>query len=407
MKNQIRLLALGAIMATLTVPVALAQTTPTQSSTTTQATSQADDQAKRDLYQKFTDNRKDHQDVAYQAAKEYLAKYPTDDDQYTQYMKKWIAAYESATQKAQLPALIYDKKDFAGAYALGKQILASDPDNLNALIPLGYGGYLATAAKNEAYNNDAMTYAKRAIQLIESGKAPDSWAPFKGKDDTLAYLYYTLGVLNRKNAPDQAINYFIKATQFESDIKKSASTYYLLGAVYETGPYKKLSADYQTRFPQGSTETPESKAAYERIGQVIDRMVDAYARAVALAGNDPKNAQNKTEWMKSLTEYYKFRHNNSDTGLNEYIASVVTTPLPAPVDLTAPLTITPTTTSTSTTTPTTSATPSSSSLNSTTTTPAATTKPVTTTTKQVTTTTTTTTTKKPPTKTTTTSKPKR
>jgi hypothetical protein len=53
-------------------------------------------------------------------------------------------------------------------------------------------------------------------------------------------------------------------------------------------------------------------------------MIDAYARAVALAGTSPA----KTQWMAQLTNFWKFRHDNSDAGLNEYIAGVLKTPLP-------------------------------------------------------------------------------
>jgi hypothetical protein len=36
----------------------------------------------------------------------------------------------------------------------------------------------------------------------------------------------------------------------------------------------------------------------------------------------------KNQWMTQLTNFYKFRHENSDTGLAEYIAGVLKTPLP-------------------------------------------------------------------------------
>ena len=36
---------------------------------------------------------------------------------------------------------------------------------------------------------------------------------------------------------------------------------------------------------QDKDETPESKLALANINQIVDRMIDAYARAVALAGS--------------------------------------------------------------------------------------------------------------------------
>jgi hypothetical protein len=289
---------------------------------------ETDDPVKIEVYTRFVNNRKTNVAAAYQAAREYLQKYPKDKDQYTQYLQNWIVVYEREERKLTLPQLVYNAKNFAGAYSLGKQILADEPEYLPAFIHLGYAGYLAmTTAKNEAFNADALAYANKAIQLIESGKAPASWLPFKGKDDALAQLYYTVGFLNLKNAPDRAIEPLIKAAQLETDLKKSPSIYYFLAAAYESGPYKTMAAAYQTTFA-GKDETAQSKLALEKLNVMIDRMIDAYARAVAAAGNDPANAQTKIQWSNKLAEFYKFRHEGSDVGLNELIAGALTKPLP-------------------------------------------------------------------------------
>jgi hypothetical protein len=58
-------------------------------------------------------------------------------------------------------------------------------------------------------------------------------------------------------------------------------------------------------------------------------MIDSYARAVSLAGNDPKYAQNRTAWLNALTPFWKFRHEDTDAGLTEFIATVLSKPLPA------------------------------------------------------------------------------
>ncbi len=289
---------------------------------------ETDDPVKIEVYTRFVNNRKTNEAAAYQAAKEYLQKYPKENDQYTQYLQKWIVIYERDERKRTLPQLVYNAKNFAGAYSVGKQILADEPDYLPALIHLGYAGYLAmTTAKNEAFNADAQAYAKKAIRSIEAGKSPASWLPFKGKEDTLAQLYYTVGFLNLKNAPDSAIEPLIKATQFETDLKKSPSIYYFIAAAYESGPYKTMAAAYQTTFA-GKDESAQSKLALEKLNVIIDRMIDAYARAVLAAGNDPSNAQNKTQWSNKLAEFYKFRHEGSDVGLNDLIAGALARPLP-------------------------------------------------------------------------------
>jgi len=93
------------------------------------------------------------------------------------------------------------------------------------------------------------------------------------------------------------------------------------------GPYAKLSDEYTTKY-KGQNETPESKLALANINQVVDRMVDAYARAVNLAGSDSKLATQKATWTERLTEWYKYRHNQTTDGMNEMVAGVLSKPLP-------------------------------------------------------------------------------
>ena len=287
---------------------------------------ETDDPVKIEIYKRFVDNRLSRPGIAYQAARDYLQKYAKDKDQYVDYLTKWVMFYERDERKRNLPNLI-NEKNFAEAFSTGAKILADEPNYLRAQIDLGYAGYLAASAKNEAYNADSLRYAHSAIQAIESGKAPAEWAPFKGKDDTLAYLNYAVGYLTLKTNPDQAIDALLKAAQYESDIKKTPSTYYFLAVAYESGPYKTLSTSYQTMYA-GKPETAESKAALEKLNGVMDRIIDAYARAIAAAGTDPKTEQSRKEWLAQLTNYYKFRHGGSDAGINEFIAAAMQKPLP-------------------------------------------------------------------------------
>lgn len=315
MKVFVKGLVLAAFMAVSLAtfgPVAIAQET--------------DDPAKIAIYKQFYDNHKNNPVVAYKAAREYIQRYTKDKDQYIDYLSKWITIYERDERKRQLPGLI-NEKNFAEAYSIGAKILADEPDYLRAQIDLGYAGYLAASAKNETYNTQALGYARKAIQLIDSGKAPTEWAPFKGKDDTLAYLNYAVGFLTLKTTPDQAIDSLLKAAQYESEIKKTPSTYYFLAVAYESGPYKTMSAAYQKDFTD-KPETPASKAALEKLNVVIDRIVDAYARAIAAAGTDPKTEASRKEWLTAMSTYYKFRHGGSDAGMNEFIAAALQKPLP-------------------------------------------------------------------------------
>ncbi len=287
---------------------------------------ETDDPVKIATYKRFVDNRLPNPDAAYQAARDYLQKYQKDKDQYTDYLTKWVAAYERDDRKRQLGGLI-NAKNFNEAYKVGAKILADEPDYLRAQIDLGYAGYLAASNKDESHNAEAVSYAKKAIQAIEGGKVPSEWAPFKGKDDTLAYLNYAVGFMTLKSSPDQAIDSLMKAAQYESDIRKTPSTYYFLAVAYESGPYKTMSTAYQTNFAN-KPETPESKAALEKLNVLMDRIIDAYARAINTAGTDPMTEQSRKDWLGQLTNYYKFRNGGTDTGLTQFIANAMQKPLP-------------------------------------------------------------------------------
>jgi len=297
-----------------------------------------DDEVKVSTYRRFVENRVPNPAAAYEAAKDYMARYGKENDQYTRYLKTWIAAWEEDERLRKAAEARDDRQDkllqaisqkkFAYAYGQAKQVLADDPNNVKVLIPLGYGAFIAsTESRNETFNADAAGYAAKAVQLIESGKSPDTWAPFKNKEDVLGSLEYALGFYALKTAPETAITHFINAARIESDRKKAPSTYYYLAAAYQSGSYKKLSEDYTKRFGN-QPETPESKAALENINKVLDKIIDAYARAVALAGSDPAHQSAKAQSMTQLTNFYKFRHENSDAGLTDYIAKVLSTPLP-------------------------------------------------------------------------------
>src|SRR5712691_11154472 len=341
-----KIIGMLAIYATLALVPAFANAVVQQTPVPAAAQGQCTDESKAAWYADFTKFRIPDPPKAYEAAKKYLGACPQEEGPIPTYLKKWSAQYDKDARKPRFQPLLYGDKKYAEAFALGKEILADEPENLRVIIDLGYAGFhlAAPATKNESFNADSLTYARKAIQMIESGKTPESldsksppWSPFKGKDDTLAYLYHAVGRVTLKSNPEEALTALIKALQYETDLKKEPWEYYFVAAAYETGPYPKLSADYKARFT-GKDESPESKLALANINQIIDRMIDAYARAFALAGSDPKYQANKKEWMEALSTWYKFRNNQSDAGLNEMIASVLSKPLP-PVP--TPITILP------------------------------------------------------------------
>jgi hypothetical protein len=279
-------------------------------------------------YNEFRQTFKTDQAKAYDLASKYLAcPAVAGEEQITNYLKNFVTLYQKSARKGQVADLVYNKKDYAKAFELGRQVLAEEPDYLKTYIDLGYAGYFAAISGNTSFLNDSLNYSTKALELIQAGKAPDDWKPFSGKDETIAWMNFIIGTGKITNAPAEAIPFFIKAATIEGPFKKSPQTYSLLGQAYEVGVYAKQFEEYN-RLYKDKPETPESKLALENINQVIDRVIDAYARAVSLAGTDPKNQKIKDESLKSLTTWYKFRNNDSEAGLNEMVASILSKPLP-------------------------------------------------------------------------------
>jgi hypothetical protein len=300
---------------------------------------ECNDEFKAATYQKWYDNRKDKQDVAYQAAKDYLATCTTE-DQYSKALKNFVDAYDklqatNSTNKQFEDA--YKNKNYADQIKLGKQIVATDPENSGIYIVMGLAGL-----GDPALLNESAEYAKKAITMIEAGKP---FAPLTSKDQTLAYLNYVVAKSVIKNSPADAIPYMLKAVRYESDLKKNPQVYAELAGAYGEGPIAKLSEEYKAKF---TTESPESKLALANINQMIDRQIDALARAAALSSD----AANKKAVMDVLTGLYTDR-NKSPAGLNEMIAGILAKPIP---DVPTPLTSLPSTPSS---TPATSGSPTS------------------------------------------------
>lgn len=289
-------------------------------------------EAKDALYQSFLKNRQPDQAKAYEDAKKYLAcpaagEVTEAQQKIIDYLKKWSTAYEKIDREVRFRKLLYNENKYPEAYALGKEILTETPDNLKVLVDLGASGYLVAPLKNASLTAEAVAHAKKALQLLESGQTLQDWQPLAGKEVAIAYMNYTIGSLTVETDPSNALKYLMKAAQFETPLKKSPYTYAYIAGAYETGPYAKQSDAYKQVY-QGKDETPESKLALANINQIIDRMIDAYARAVALAGTDAKFAAAKTGWSESLTTWYKYRNGDKTDGMEQLVAGILQKPLP-------------------------------------------------------------------------------
>jgi hypothetical protein len=283
---------------------------------------------KNDLYRRLVllirSSNSDDQKKGYELCKEYLRKFGGDKDEYVGHISKWVAEYEKVSRPYQFSTYISGKK-LKEAFNVGKQILAEQDDKklqLSVMIRLAFAGYEASVRdKNIQYESEALLYAKEALQEIEMGIIAASWSPFKDKTETEAWMNYVTGVFLFKKSESEAAPFFYKAIQFDSSVKKASYSYYAIAFFYEK-KYEVAAKNYEAKYGALTAETPESKAEREKLNALLDRMIDAYARAVKYAEAEPTNQQNRIGWKERVTILYKFRKETTN-GLDALINSVL------------------------------------------------------------------------------------
>lgn len=271
------------------------------------------------------------QQRAYELAKSFVETWTSCSDQYTDAAKRFIGLYEDAMEHLNLAQNAFGAKpDRAKAFEGGRKILAASPDDLPALMALAYAGNSEATAKNEEYAAEALADAKKAIALIESGKGPLAWSPFKSREDALSFLtLYAANLSIVTKDPAGAIPLYLKVSTIPGPAGHDPSSYIRLAAAYLQSQLEPMQVEYNEKF-SGKPETGEGKWTIAQMNQVIDRVLDAYARAIELAGDNARYAQAKPAWMDALKNYYKFRFGDSMPGFDAYLANATSRPLPEP-----------------------------------------------------------------------------
>ena len=291
-------------------------------------TEQQRDSEKEAYYAKFLDHKRlatgEEQRLAYEAAQKYLERFGGDNDANARTVQKFVKEYQKFTHEYDIYEA-YSAKNYVKTFEIGRPILQKEPENFYALGVLTEAGYENAIAGNATLNAETVGYARKAIQLLDDGKVtkPD---PFKSLDIARGFLNSTLGWFLKDQSPVEAAGAFLKAVQSDSPYRTDPLIYHRLGIAILKGEFAQVSTEYNEKY--GAKEpSPEQKAMFERVNHLGERAIDAYARAVALS-TTPQQQELKNKILAQLTTLYKNFHNNSDAGLNELIASVLSKPLP-------------------------------------------------------------------------------
>jgi len=199
------------------------------------------------------------------------------------------------------------------AFKLAAELLARDPDDLYVLVQMTRAGSEQVRKRNREHADVALGYGIKAIALIEAGVKPQklddkSWKEY---GSNLGQLYQQTAILYLGTGnTDEAKARLTKATTLRPD---DPSNFALLGRVIHAGYVKQMDA-YEA-LPEGK----EKKETLKRLDAMLDTIIDAYARAAALATGRPEYQTLMQQVIPDLTNYYKYRNNQSTKGLQQLI----------------------------------------------------------------------------------------
>ncbi len=286
------------------------------------------DADKEALFAQYTELKRipqsDKQRLAYEAGKKYLRLFGTDTDPNVKEVRRFVNEYERVRRQYDIDT-VYKSKDYAKTFVIGRALLQNEPEDFYVLGTLVEAGYDSALAGNTTLNAETIAHARKARQLLEGGQITKA-DPFTSLEVARGFLNFVLGYLLRDQSPVEAAAAFRNAVQTDSPFKTDASAYHRMGIAILKGEFAQLSAEYNKQFASKEASAEQS-AMLQRIMHLADRAIDAYARAVALSSS-AEQQEARSKILEQLTTLYKNFHNNSDAGLKELIADVLTKPLP-------------------------------------------------------------------------------
>lgn len=231
--------------------------------------------------------------------------------------QKYIALFtDPAEAKLVKPALIdayVQLKQFDEAFDNGASYLANDLEDVQIRIMLALTGADLIRSQNVKHVKATREYGLKAIELLEADKKPadldsESWLKEKAKLPLLYQQMAVISLVDQKSAEAQ-IN-LEKAVKLDP---VDPFNQFLLGSIANM-EYQSLAQTTQS-LPSGKSKDEMMKKAHAQ----LDKVIEHFARTIALATGKPQYQQLSTQVLQDLTIYYKYRHNNSDEGMQKYI----------------------------------------------------------------------------------------
>ena len=280
-------------------------------------------------------------------AKEYLEKCRNvkGQEETRDYLIKQLPKLETTIRDMELYSRFnaaVPNKNWDDAFDSGRQLIGYYPDtSLDILLILASIGFDNAAANppNDKYNEDAINYAKLALQKMESGVTSENYGAFtytyktsecpNGKANAKGWMNYTIGyiIYARQGQKKEALSYIYQSTQIGCETKKLTEPYRLIGDWY----YDEISNLEKSRLEKikvaGNQETDETKSILALQKGYAERSLDAYSRIFKIYSSViSENLTYKFNLRKKVVELYKVFIDADITGLDPYLKDLANTP---------------------------------------------------------------------------------
>jgi tetratricopeptide (TPR) repeat protein len=201
------------------------------------------------------------------------------------------------------------------AFRTAAAATAKNPSDVTTMTNMALVGVEQAKKQNAKYLEQSQQYALKAIELIESGKKPESmddarWGDFQTR--LLPELYQAVGIVAMMTGKkDEAKARLEKAVSLQAD---NPFTYVLLGTI-ANNEYQEFAEKHKAQ-----AAGPLKDELLHQAHVKMDQVIDLYAHAVALSEGSEPYKQLHDQVLDDLKSYYSYRHAGSTKGLDELIA---------------------------------------------------------------------------------------
>ena len=195
----------------------------------------------------------------------------------------------------------------------GAAWLEKHPDDVQIMQNLAVLASSEAIKDNMQFAEQGRRYGARAIELIEADKRPERVDPAKWpelKPGLLVSLYRETGVLAFKAGDLKAARPLLEKA---AELRSPDPGVYLLLAQFAGDEYDVRSKEYKV------AAAADRPAALKTAEAALDRLIEAYARAVAMTEGNPAYQQANTALRQDLETNYKYRNGGKTDGLQQLI----------------------------------------------------------------------------------------